>query len=65
MSESPLENKFHIYRNAIVARNEAIKEIHAQIMDLEKQMETIAEPYDNEITKIQESIQNDVKNLGK
>jgi phage-related tail protein len=61
MSESPLEAKFHVLKNVYETREDAIKDIRAQIMALEKQMEAIAEPYESEIQELQEQIQTDVK----
>jgi phage-related tail protein len=61
MSESPLEATFHVLKNVYEAREEAIKDIRAQIMALEKQMEEVAEPYESEIATLHEQIQAEVK----
>jgi chromosome segregation ATPase len=46
-------------------KNKAIAEIHAKIMELEKEMEQISDPYDSKIAELRELITENVKLRGK
>ena len=62
MTESyNLDLAFAELHSQLSKKNEAIAEIHAKIMELEKEMEEISDPYDSKIAEIKTFIIENVK----
>jgi len=60
-----LNEVFEKLHSLFLERNKATKTLRTQIMDLEKQMEAISEPYDQQIADLQAKIAEEVKFTGK